>query len=52
MLEQISQFELASDFDPTGDQPQAIDALVEGVKKGAFSEEESEIRFTAWLQEK
>jgi len=33
-LEQISQFELASDFDPTGDQPQAIDALVEGVKKG------------------
>jgi len=34
-LEQISQFELASDFDPTGDQPQAIDALVEGVKKGA-----------------
>jgi len=32
-LEQISQFELASDFDPTGDQPQAIDALVEGVKK-------------------
>ena len=36
MLEQISQFELASDFDPTGDQPQAIDALVEGVKKGAI----------------
>jgi len=33
-LEQISQFELTSDFDPTGDQPQAIDALVEGVKKG------------------
>ncbi len=33
-MEQISQFELASDFDPTGDQPQAIDALVEGVKKG------------------
>ena len=32
-MEQISQFELASDFDPTGDQPQAIDALVEGVKK-------------------
>ena len=35
-MEQISQFELASDFDPTGDQPQAIDALVEGVKKGAI----------------
>jgi len=33
-LEQISKFELASDFDPTGDQPQAIDALVKGVKKG------------------
>ena len=35
LLEQISQFELTSDFEPTGDQPQAIDALVEGVKKGA-----------------
>ncbi len=33
-MEQISKFELASDFEPTGDQPQAIDALVEGVKKG------------------
>jgi len=33
-LEQISKFELASDYTPTGDQPQAIDALVEGVKKG------------------
>jgi excinuclease ABC subunit B len=33
-LEQISQFELTSDFKPTGDQPQAIDILVEGVKKG------------------
>jgi len=33
LLEQISQFELSSDFIPTGDQPQAIDALVEGVKK-------------------
>ena len=32
-MEQISQFELVSDFDPTGDQPQAINALVEGVKK-------------------
>ena len=34
MLEQISQFELVSDYAPTGDQPQAIDALVDGVKKG------------------
>ncbi len=33
-MEQISQFELTSDFEPTGDQPQAIDVLVEGVKKG------------------
>ncbi|MDH3853172.1 MAG: excinuclease ABC subunit UvrB [Nitrosopumilus sp.] len=33
-MEQISQFELASDYTPTGDQPQAIDALVDGVKKG------------------
>jgi len=33
-LEQISRFELTSDFEPTGDQPQAIDVLVEGVKKG------------------
>ncbi len=34
LLEQISQFELASDYVPTGDQPQAINALVEGVEKG------------------
>ena len=33
-MEQASQFELVSDFVPTGDQPQAINALVEGVKKG------------------
>ncbi|MEX0862446.1 excinuclease ABC subunit UvrB [Nitrosopumilus sp.] len=33
-MEQIPEFELASDYVPTGDQPQAIDALVEGVKKG------------------
>ena len=32
-MEQLSQFELASDYTPTGDQPQAIDALVKGVKK-------------------
>ena len=34
MLEQLSKFEIASDFAPTGDQPQAIDELVQGVKKG------------------
>ncbi len=34
MLEQISQFELSSDFSPTGDQPRAIDTLVKGVKNG------------------
>ena len=35
-LAQISEFELASDFTPTGDQPQAIDRLVEGVEKGTI----------------
>ena len=35
LLEQVSQFELASDYAPTGDQPQAIDALVKGVQKGS-----------------
>jgi len=34
LLEQISRFELASDYVPTGDQPQAIDSLVKGVQKG------------------
>lgn len=34
MLEQISKFELVSDYVPTGDQPQAIDSLVKGVRKG------------------
>jgi len=33
-LQQIHKFELVSDYVPTGDQPQAIDALVSGVKKG------------------
>ena len=32
-MQQISKFELVSDYAPTGDQPQAIDALVEGVEK-------------------
>lgn len=35
-MAQISQFELVSDFEPTGDQSQAIDALVEGVNKGTI----------------
>jgi len=30
----VSQFKLASDFRLTGDQPQAVDKLVEGLKKG------------------
>ena len=34
LLEQTSRFELASDYVPTGDQPQAIDSLVKGVQKG------------------
>ena len=33
MLQQISKFDLVSDYAPTGDQPQAIDALVKGVEK-------------------
>jgi len=32
-LQQIHKFELVSEFSPTGDQPQAIDKLVDGVKK-------------------
>lgn len=33
-MQQIRKFELVSEYEPTGDQPQAIDALVSGVKKG------------------
>lgn len=33
-MQQIHKFELVSEFEPTGDQPQAIDALVKGVQKG------------------
>ena len=33
MLQQLHEFELHSEFSPTGDQPQAIDALVQGVHK-------------------
>ena len=32
-MQQISKFDLVSDYDPTGDQPEAIDALVKGVEK-------------------
>lgn len=32
-MEQTSRFELISDYSPTGDQPQAIDELVKGVKR-------------------
>ncbi|QLH07993.1 excinuclease ABC subunit B [Nitrosopumilus ureiphilus] len=32
-MEQTSRFELVSDYSPTGDQPQAIGILVDGVKK-------------------
>ena len=35
-MQQIHKFELVSEFEPTGDQPQAIDVLVEGVKKGTI----------------
>ncbi len=34
MLQQVHKFDLHSEFIPTGDQPQAIDALVKGVMKG------------------
>jgi excinuclease ABC subunit B len=30
----VSEFKLVSDFGPTGDQPQAIDKLIEGLEKG------------------
>jgi len=33
-LQQIHKFELVSEYEPTGDQPQAIDTLISGVKKG------------------
>ena len=33
MLKQISKFDLVSEYAPTGDQPEAIDALVDGVEK-------------------
>ena len=34
MLQQLQRFELVSEYGPTGDQPEAIDSLVKGVKKG------------------
>ncbi|HCP60028.1 MAG TPA: hypothetical protein DIT43_00380, partial [Dehalococcoidia bacterium] len=30
----MPQFQIVSDFRPTGDQPQAVDKLVEGLDKG------------------
>lgn len=33
MLQQLQKFDLVSEYGPTGDQPEAIDALVEGVNK-------------------
>jgi len=33
-LQQIQRFQLESEFSPTGDQPQAVEKLVNGVKKG------------------
>jgi excinuclease ABC subunit B len=30
----MDQFVLKSEYTPTGDQPQAIDALVEGIERG------------------
>ncbi len=33
-MQQIQKFDLYSEFSPTGDQPEAIDTLVKGVKKG------------------
>ncbi len=35
-MQQIHKFELVSEYEPTGDQPQAIDALIRGVKKGTI----------------
>ena len=35
-MEQALHFELVSGYEPTGDQPQAINTLVEGVKKGSI----------------
>jgi len=36
LLQQIHKFDLVSDYVPTGDQPQAIDILVDGVRKGSI----------------
>nr|AIE94440.1 hypothetical protein [uncultured marine thaumarchaeote AD1000_46_C12]AIE94508.1 hypothetical protein [uncultured marine thaumarchaeote AD1000_46_F05] len=32
-MQKINEFKLNSEFVPTGDQPSAIDAIVEGIKK-------------------
>ena len=33
----MDHFELVSEYKPTGDQPQAIEQLVQGFKEGHFS---------------
>ena len=33
-MEYANKFELKSEFKPTGDQPQAIEKLVEGIEQG------------------
>lgn len=35
VLQQVQKFEIHSEFEPTGDQPQAIDKLVRGVRRGS-----------------
>ena len=32
-MQQLQKFEISSDFQPTGDQPEAIDSLVQGVDR-------------------
>ena len=34
MVSSMGMFELVSDFSPQGDQPQAIEKLTEGIKRG------------------
>ena len=33
----MSEFQLVSDFQMTGDQPQAVDKLVDGLQKGSIN---------------
>ena len=34
MAESVKSFQLVSEFEPKGDQPQAIEALVAGIRRG------------------